>query len=97
MILQKVESNTYTAPLHITFFLKPGLSGLPTQTDELKIDRSLQYGRAIPTPLSACPTHSLSQPIMASGKVANCFCGLTNKARNVILLFVFTDGIQVCY
>jgi hypothetical protein len=98
LILQKVDSNTYAAALHnIYIFLKPRSNSITNTDWRAQIDRSLQYGRPIQNPLSACPAHSLSQEIMASGKVANFFCGLTNKARNLTLLFIFTDGIEVCY
>ena len=63
-------------------FLKATFDTITNTDWPAQIDKSLLYDRPIRTSLSACPAPSLSQPIMASGKIAVFFCGLTNKARN---------------
>ena len=79
-------------PIHL---FKAAFNRITNTDGRAQIDRSLQYGRPIRTPLSACPGNLLSQPIMASVKDA-LFLWL-NKARNLTIVFVFTDDIQVCY
>ena len=54
---------------------------------------TMQHRRPIQTHLSACPAHSLSQPIMASQKVADFFVAKPTRLVILTILFVFTDNM----